>query len=92
MTYILDVYGSRCKTDFLLWVEVTNLKAPALGDVGHAASTPERGMRCLLFESWLEDELKGKKGTAGLGRLVSTGWLRAHSGLGSGPMLWGLQR
>lgn len=42
ITYILDVYGSRSKTNFLLWVEVTNLKAPPWRAVGHAANTPER--------------------------------------------------
>ena len=73
VTYVLDVYGSQCKTNFLLWVKFPNLKAPPWRGVGHAANTPKTGMLCLLFESLLGDGLKEKKGTAGLGRSVSKG-------------------
>lgn len=43
----------------------------------------ERGMWYLFFESLLGGWVEGEKGSAGLGRSVSKGWLKAHSELSS---------
>lgn len=45
----------------------------------HAADTPERGKQARLFESQLADGWKEASGIAGLGRLVSKGWLCTSS-------------
>lgn len=80
VTYVLDVYGSQCKTNFLLWVKVTNLKAPPWRGVGHAANTPQTGMLCLLLESLLGGGwVEGEKG-------YSRSWQVGQQGLAEGPL------
>ena len=75
VTYILDMYESQWKINFLLWVKLTNLKAPPRRGVGQAASYRDRHAVCALWSSAWWVGWRGKRTQQVLaGQSARVGW------------------